>query len=356
MTVHVHAFRMQSGLQIGVLALSAPERINAQNLAMVRQMCKALQEWQTQDDVVGLVLLGAGERGFCAGGDLKALYQAMDDPSQLASGEAFFAEEYALCAAIRVYPKPVLAWGHGIVMGGGWGLFAAASHRVVTPTSQLAMPETAIGLFPDVAASWWLPTMAGCGEFLALSGSAINASDAIWCGAAQWALADDMRHRLIADLLTLPWQTADSAHALLSEYLATHAQPLAEGNLARHAEDLRVVGEGDLFDAVARCAAGARSDDAYLRQAAQRIQAASPTSLWLAWTLQQRCKQATLAQTVALETQLSAVCLRYGDFKAGIAAKLMTRGSAPQWRVSEVAELDFADLSATFPMLFAEFI
>ncbi|MBM5570153.1 MULTISPECIES: enoyl-CoA hydratase/isomerase family protein [Deefgea] len=353
MTVHVRLMPTLHQMQIGILALSAPERINAQNLSMVRQMTQALLQWQAQDDVVAVVLIGAGERGFCAGGDLKALYEAMMQPEQIAQGDAFFAEEYALCQMIRDYKKPVLAWGHGIVMGGGWGLFAAASHRVVTESSKLAMPETAIGLFPDVAASRWLPELAGYGQFLALSGAAINAADALLTGAAQWALPDAKRHSVLAELAGLPWQGDVSDAALLDDFLSQQISPsLAAPHLTAHHDALQ---DRDGIEVSQRCVElrnFSQSADPWLAHAVERIYKASPTSLWLASTLQQRCKTLSFPATVQLETQVSAACLRYGDFSAGIYATLIDRSSKPRWQQTDLMQLDQMQLAEAFPMLF----
>ncbi|MGL6039870.1 MAG: enoyl-CoA hydratase/isomerase family protein, partial [Deefgea sp.] len=283
MTIHVRLIPVKHEMQIGILALSAPDRINAQNLSMVRQMTQALLQWQAREDVAAIVLIGAGERGFCAGGDLKALYEAMTQPEpmsqaeQVAQGDAFFAEEYALCQMIRDFSKhgskPVLAWGHGIVMGGGWGLFAAASHRVVTESSKLAMPETAIGLFPDVAASRWLAELAGCGQFLALTGAAINAADALLTGAAHWALPDVTRHSVIEGLADLPWQGDLSDAALLNHYLAQQAPALQLGasHLVAHRTLLQDCDEISLQERIAKWCVLTKSNDPWLAHASERL-------------------------------------------------------------------------------------
>ncbi len=356
MTVHVRLMTGHNGTQIGILALSAPERINAQNLSMVRQICAALNDWRDQAQIVAVVMIGAGERGFCAGGDLKALHAAMTQPGELAQGDAFFAEEYLLCQMIRDYAKPVMAWGHGIVMGGGWGLFAAASHKVVTERSKLAMPETAIGLFPDVAASRWLNELAGFGPFLALSGVAINASDALYCGAAQWALPESSRHQVLMDLSALAWQgQPELDRTLLSAYLTQAAQQAAlilpEGNLPAHQDLLHACASGSLSDALHHMSYFSTLDDAWLAAAALRVQRASPTSLWLAWTLQKRCAALSFVQTVQLETEVSAACLRYGDFAAGIYATLFDRNHSPVWQQSQANQLEVSNLAQAFPML-----
>ncbi|QLI80577.1 enoyl-CoA hydratase/isomerase family protein [Chitinibacter fontanus] len=354
MTVHVSLLQCAQGQQIGCLALSAPERINAQNLAMVRQMDAALAQWRDDEQIVAVVLLGAGERGFCAGGDLKALYLAMSKPEQLCQGDAFFSEEYRLCQTIREYPKPVLAWGHGIVMGGGWGLFAAASHRIVTESSRLAMPETGIGLFPDVAASWWLPKLAGAGRFLALTGAAINARDAMALGAADWLLPDSQRHATLMAMAQLAWSgQSDTDAALLSEFL--DAQPLPAhipaAKLTAEPQYYQQLNALTLPQALAYLATLAHSSDTYLQHAAQRVLKASPTSLYLSWALQQLCAPKTLAQTVQIETSIAASALRYGDFQAGIYSTLIDRQLAPRWRYRTPAELDLAEIATYFPAL-----
>lgn len=354
MTVHISLLQGAAGRQIGCLALSAPERINAQNLAMVRQMDAALAQWRNDEQIAAVLLLGVGERGFCAGGDLKALYEAMTSPAQLAQGDAFFSEEYRLCQTLREYPKPVVAWGHGIVMGGGWGLFAAASHRIVTESSRLAMPETGIGLFPDVAASWWLPQLAGAGRFLALTGAAINARDAIALGAAQWGLPDAERHATLLALAQLPWSGSHAADAaLISDFLTTQApaQHLPAAKLTARPEQYKVLNELSFESALAHLLQSLDSGDAYFHHAAQRVQRASATSLYLSWALQQLCASKTLAQTVDIEITMAASALRYGDFKAGIYSTLIDRQSAPIWRYASVDQLDRAVIADHFPPL-----
>ncbi|WP_284209037.1 enoyl-CoA hydratase/isomerase family protein, partial [Chitiniphilus shinanonensis] len=214
--VHCELLPTANGRQLGVLRLDSPSRLNAQTLAMVHVLDAALAGWRERDDVVAVLVVGEGERGLCAGGDLKALYEAMGSVETLADGDAFFAEEYALCRDLHFYPKPVVAWGHGIVMGGGWGLFAGAHHRVVTESTRLAMPEIAIGLFPDVGASRWLHQLPGrLGRWLALTASELNAADALWSGAAHLALPEAARDDLMPWLAALPWSGSPQADAVM---------------------------------------------------------------------------------------------------------------------------------------------
>ncbi len=174
--------RARAGL--GRLTLNRPRAINALDLGMVRLMHEALDAWEHDVDVDVVLLDGAGDRGLCAGGDVRGLAE------QVTSGRAddaavFFREEYALNARIAEYPKPFVAFADGITMGGGIGVAGHASIRVVTERSQLAMPETRIGFTPDVGGTWLLAHAPGrLGEYLGLTGAVMDASDAIYAGFA----------------------------------------------------------------------------------------------------------------------------------------------------------------------------
>jgi enoyl-CoA hydratase len=169
---------------VGRLTLNRPEALNALDLGMIRQLAAALERWLDDPDVQVVVIEGAGERGLCAGGDVRGLYD------QIVAGDAeqagvFFREEYALDAMIAEYPKPVVAIADGITMGGGIGLAGHAAIRVVTERSRLAMPETRIGFSPDVGGTWLLARAPGrIGEYLGLTGQSMDAADAIYAGFA----------------------------------------------------------------------------------------------------------------------------------------------------------------------------
>jgi enoyl-CoA hydratase len=189
---------------------------------------------------------------------------------------------------------------------------------------------------------------------LALSGAAINAADALLTGAAHWALPDASRHALIEQLTTLAWSGQPSDHTLLSDFLQQQAPAplLVASHLAPHLALLQDCHGSSLLETLSRLGDLAESNDPWLAHAVARIKKASPTSLWLAWTLQMQCRELSFAETVELETQVSAACLRYGDFTAGIYATLFDRSSAPRWQQEHIADLDQMQLRAAFPMLF----
>ncbi|MGL5358870.1 MAG: enoyl-CoA hydratase/isomerase family protein, partial [Shewanella sp.] len=197
-----------SGKLIGIATLNVESALNALDLDMVRKLSQQLTLWQHDPLIAAVVLDGSGDRAFCAGGDVRALYQAsMTKPGELSqAAEVFFTEEYRLDYLLHTYGKPVLVWGDGIVMGGGLGLMAGASHRVVTETSRIAMPEVTIGLYPDVGGSYFLNRMPGkLGLFLGLSAYQLNAADACYVGLADHYLNRDDKELMFDAMATLDW-------------------------------------------------------------------------------------------------------------------------------------------------------
>jgi len=167
----------------GIITLNRPRALNAHTHDMAVAMHRRLEQWALDDEVALVIIRGAGERAFCAGGDIRALHEVCTkDP---ATCRRFYWDEYRLIALIHDYPKPCVALMHGHVMGGGAGLSVHASHRVTAEDLSFAMPECSIGLFPDVGASWFLPRLPGrLGMYLGLTGMRIGADDAVHAGLA----------------------------------------------------------------------------------------------------------------------------------------------------------------------------
>ncbi|WP_432721682.1 enoyl-CoA hydratase/isomerase family protein [Jeongeupia wiesaeckerbachi] len=341
--VRFGSIRAGNGALIGTLTLDAPARLNAQTLAMVDAMLAQLDAWQADPEVVAVRVSATGERAFCAGGDIRALYDAMVTPGHVDRGDRFFTHEYLLCHRVRHYPKPVIAWGFGAIMGGGWGLYSATSHRLLTANAQLAMPEVAIGLFPDVGASRWLHALPdGLGRFLALTGSRINAADALASGAVHGLVDAGASRDLDQALAVLHWQ-GDRRHddALLDDGLAGFAQRYPTqlpasvwANERHHIEDL-VGGEHlDEIDLRLRRNAGG---EGWLAHGCAQYVAGSPTSVALIWRLAERARGIDDDALLALETATAHFCLRHGDFREGVRAKLVDRDGVPRWHPPTLA-------------------
>lgn len=336
------------GRRLGVATLDAPATLNGLSLAMVRQLAARLEAWAADPAIAVIVLRGAGERAFSAGGDLQALYRSIQEHRASGSRDVrdnayaaeFFAREYRLDHAIHSYGKPVLAWGHGYVMGGGIGLFAGASHRVVTETSRLAMPEISIGLYPDVGGSWVLARVPGwAGRFLALTAAQLDAGDAIFAGLADHAVAQARYPALIDALLQLPWQDqrADNDQ-LLYQALREFALPTSPGPLRRHFDAISdACRHTRLEDAVAAMAA-LPQEDAWLARAQATLAAGAPGSARLGWEMQARAHRLSLADTFRLEYGVSLHCAAHGDFGEGIRALLIDKDRRPRWHPATLAE------------------
>lgn len=324
------------GRRFGVATLNAPASLNALSLSMVQALTPALMAWAADPGVVGVVLQAAGDKAFCAGGDLRALYQSLRrcgaGPNPYAHG--FFAQEYQLDQLIHNYPKPLLCWAHGIVMGGGIGLMAGASHRVVSATSKLAMPEISIGLYPDVGASWFLRRMPGrIGLFLALTGAPLNAADALFCGLADIDAGTTSRSDVLAQIGQAQWSdAADDNRADLSRLLAgLDAGSTASSRLRQHFDQINALMAGEDLADIAQRLRTLQSDDWWLMAACATFCKGSPTSAALAFALWQRVRHLSLAEVFRLEYRVSLGCCAHPDFAEGIRALLIDKDRSPRW-------------------------
>ncbi|WP_394780827.1 enoyl-CoA hydratase/isomerase family protein [Undibacterium sp.] len=336
----------ENGKLLGVATLNAEKTLNALSMEMVDLLAQQLTAWRADPAIVAVILQAAGDKAFCAGGDLQNLYRSMQEqhasPNKddlLANTYAldFFEREYRLDYLIHTYGKPILCWGHGIVMGGGIGLMAGASHRVVTEKSRLAMPEIAIGLYPDVGGSWFLNRMPGkLGLFLALTGASINTADARFARLADFQLQHADKAALIASLQAQPWSSSEQDnHALLSRLLQQAEQQHAaagstDGPLRQHFDLINQLCTGGLQDIVKRITS-LQSDDPWLKKAAAALAKGSPSSSYLAYALQQRSKHLSLAEVFRLELVASLACAAGPDFAEGIRALIVDKDMQPRW-------------------------
>jgi len=333
-----------SGHRFGVATLQAPGTLNALSLAMVQALAPVVRRWQTDDAIAGVVLQGAGDKAFCAGANLHELYHSLRqggaDPSAYARG--FFGQEYELDYRIHTYDKPIVCWGHGIVIGGGLGLMAGASHRVVTQASRISMPEINIGLYPDVGGSWLLGRMPGrVGLFLALTAASLDAADAMFCGVADFALDAGGHAALLAAIQAARWTgSAREDRAAVSQLLAGLAlRGLALSNVRRHFDLINEWMAGDDLPEIAARLRAVRSDDPWLTKAVRAFTNGSPTSAALAFELRRRARHLSLADVFRLEYDVSLGCCAHPDFVEGIRALLVDKDRAPRWTPASIEEV-----------------
>lgn len=403
--VIVTEIQSQDGAVIGELCLNSPETLNALTLDMIDALYATLVSWKDDCRIVAVVIRGAGAKAFCAGGDVKRLQGAIEaaagSDAKLASGYAaeFFSREYSLNYLIHIYSKPIIVWGAGYVIGGGVGLMAGASHRVVTETTRWSMPEITIGFYPDVGGTYFLPRIADkLGLFLSLTAAQLNAADTIECQVADFMVDSDQYRVLIDGLCETRWagmtwagegsESDSDAHAdgdikvhaalqsaanhkavsdVLSR-LAVRQVSMVEGNISRCRAFIRddllgdeivstgVVGVYKRFQRMDP--SSSETISGWLFRARSALLAGSPTSAAVILELYRRSQKGLLSleEAFKLELNLSLGFCAHHDFVEGVRALLVDKDNAPEWRPSmpeKVRDEDVADhftRFASFPL------
>lgn len=334
--------------RVGHLTINRPAAYNAINLEAVRQIQACLEQWAADDNVVAVVLRGSGDKAFCAGGDIRELYDNHQQGSPL--NEAFFREEYRLDQYIHDYPKPLLALAEGLVLGGGMGLFQGAAFRVVTSQARLGMPEVSIGYFPDVGGSYFLSRLAGeLGTCLAVTGNMIGAEDALYTGLADWLIAGEQVAELDRCLDQMDWQLAPQQS--IRSLLATLASPASkQGEL----EPLRgAIDRHFAFDWVPdilQSLAGEQDPSltSWAHTTIETLRSRSPLAMATTLQLLRRGRGLSLQQCFAMELQLIARWFEQGDFIEGVRALIVDKDKNPRWKYSSTEEVPQAEVDALF--------
>lgn len=328
---------MHDGL--GRLTLNRPRAINALSHEMVGLMQAALDAWVDDPAVRTVVIDGAGERGLCAGGDIVALYH--DARSGGGASVDYWADEYRLDATIAGYAKPVVALMDGIVMGGGVGISAHASHRLVTEESTIAMPEVGIGFVPDVGGLHLLARSPGrLGLHAALTGTRLTAADAIELGLADALVPGDRRAELLAALTS---GDVDDAIARL----AVQPEP---GPLAGQRSWIDRAYAHDTVEHVLAALASSNEDGAAKAHAV--LTRSSPTALKVTMrAFREAATDPDLAATLARDLRIAVRCLGGHDFPEGIRAQVIDKDRSPRWSPETLAEVSSADVDAHFALL-----
>lgn len=347
-----------NGTRLAFATLNAEKTLNALSLEMIDLLAAKLTAWAADPAIAIVVLQAAGDKAFCAGGDLQNLYRSMvehhashEKHDVLANRYArdFFEREYRLDYLIHTYPKPILCWGHGIVMGGGIGLMAGASHRVVTERSRLAMPEISVGLYPDVGGTWFLNRMPGkLGLFLALTAASLNASDAKYAKLADYHLLHAQKQTVLDELQQQPWSAMPQQnHVLLGQVLraaerhaTTNETAQAAGPLRRHFDLINALCNYAALPEIFAAITQLQTDDPWLQKASAALTAGCPGSALLSHALQQRALRLSLAEVFRLEYVVSLHCAARPDFAEGIRALLIDKDQGPQWQPATLAEAD----------------
>lgn len=335
-------FERRGGL--GVVRLNRPKALNTLSLGMYRRFAPQLADWSGNPAVHAVVVTGEGGRAFCAGGDVRAIYDARRKPD--AEQADFFREEYSLIARVHRFPKPYIALMDGIVMGGGAGISVNGSYRVATEKTMFAMPEVQIGLFPDVGASRFLNLCPGrVGLYLALTGRRIGGADALYCGLATHYVASSRLPALVEALARTGWRN-DEAHAQADAMLASFASDPGVPTLANIQRDIDRVFAASSIEAIVAALAGETSE--WARDARAAMARASPLSLKITFRQMHLGKGMSVEAALGLEYRLTQHALAGHDFFEGIRAVLVDKDNAPTWRPNTLSGVTESAVLACF--------
>jgi enoyl-CoA hydratase/carnithine racemase len=322
--------------RVGRILLNRPRVLNTLTLDMVRTFTGALHDFADDPHVHAVVVEGAGDRAFCAGGDIRALRdgQLSGDRTQV---EAFFREEYDLNLTISTYPKPHIALIDGICMGGGIGVSVHGPYRVATEHAMFAMPETAIGFFPDIGGTFFLPRLPGqLGVYLGLTGLRTTGADAVHAG-----FATHFTSR--ANLPALSATLAEIGVAALAQY----AEPLPPSTIAPHLPAIdQHFAAGTIPEIAARLAADP-SD--WAAEALKALRTVSPTALGFTLEAFRRGAGMTLKQTLDAEFLLTRTTMAYPDFAEGVRAMVVDKDRHPKWQPPRIEDIDPSVIAGMFP-------
>ncbi|HEX7727377.1 MAG TPA: enoyl-CoA hydratase/isomerase family protein, partial [Rhizomicrobium sp.] len=305
---------------LGLITLNRPKALNALTQGMCVAMKAQLDEWAKDDAFKSVAIRGNGDRAFCAGGDIRALYESGKAKTPYAL--QFYRDEYILNATIKRYPKPYIALIHGIDMGGGVGVSVNGSHRIAGESMVFAMPETGIGLFPDVGGSYFLPRCPGqLGMFLGLTGARLKTTDSLYAGIATDFVPMAHWEMLLAALAdgTAP----DTAIAGLKD-------SVSDTFLAEHRDAIdRTFGQGSVEDILA--ALDAEHTD-WAQDTANTIRAKSPTSLKIAFRQIREGKSLSFDECMKMEYRMVNRIVAGHDFYEGVRAVIIDKDNAPKWQ------------------------
>jgi len=327
---------------IGHIRLNRPRALNALSPDQFRAIAATLRRWRSDPAVAVVLIEGAGERAFSAGGDIRAVWDRRDDHEAI---RAIFRAEYRLDRLIHTYPKPFVAWMDGIVMGGGAGISVNGAFRVATERTLFAMPEAAIGFFPDVGATHFLGRCPGrVGLYLGLSGARLGAADCRWAGLATHFLPSAARPSLVAALEAAAL-TPDPRREVASA-LADLTGDAGEADLPRHAAAIeRCFDRPTLAEALAALAA---EGGAWAERTLAEIAAGAPMSLAVIFRQLSEGRGLAFDDAIRREYRLACNFLECDDLFEGIRAAVIDKDRAPAWRPASLAEIDMMAVAARF--------
>ena len=314
---------------LGLITLNRPKALNALTLSMVREIHPQLKKWENDSSVKNILIKAEGEKAFCAGGDIRALHDWGKNNDEEAVG--FYREEYILNQYIKRYPKPYISLVNGIVMGGGVGLSVHGSHRIAGENYSFAMPETGIGLFPDVGGSFFLPRLSfEAGTYLALTGNRIKAADAIFLGTATNFIKSENFSNLINDLS----KEENDPKEIINKY---SVEP-GESEFREISQFCNKIFKADTVEKIIENLTEENSD--LSKKILSVIDQKSPTSLKVALKSLRLGKNISFEECMQMEFRMVNKVMNDHDFYEGVRALIIDKDNNPSWKPGNISEVE----------------
>ena len=337
-----------SDYKIALMTLNVPEAMNAVDLDMVNLIDEQVERWNQDNSIAAIIMRGAGEKAFCAGGDIRKLYDSMthsDESQRLQYADAFFAGEYAKNYRLHQITKPLIAWGHGFVMGGGLGLFIAANHRVGSECLKLAWPEVRIGLYPDVAASYYLSRLPyPAGHWMGLSGSHMNTTDSKKLKLIQYAISHGRWQSMLDALLQQNWSdnravNHQQVRAVLNQLDGDSSEAMPASQLDEISTDLEFLFSTPELEDIAERMKQHKTKNKWLKQGLDNFKKACPATAHLIMQQIEQGAQMSLKEVVSWELTLAYQAVRHPDFSEGVRAMVIDKDYKPKWQHKTVKDV-----------------
>lgn len=328
-----------SGGDIGKIILNRPKNLNALNLPMCEAIRQHLTQWAQAKAIKAVIIAGAGDKAFCAGGDVRAIYDLRVKAGGYGEASHFFQQEYAMNLAIFHFPKPYIAFLDGITMGGGVGVSIHGSHAIATERLVWAMPETRIGFFPDVGVCYHLAKLPGhIGAFLALTGERLQAADLYQFGLVKAVIASERLKDLETALITTPFSSDDfnAVTRIITEFHQSTDENLTalQSNINKITPHFAHYPLEEIMDGLTAV------DDEWCQTTAKILRAQSPLSLKITLEHLRHCADFNFEQVMAENSCLASHFLRGHDFMEGVRAAVIDKDHRPQWRPSTLTEVN----------------
>ena len=331
----------------GVITLNRPNALNALTNAMCKELDDALLRWAADETIRAVMIRGAGEKAFCAGGDIRWLYEtAGEDPVRAAE---FFRTEYTMNARIHDFPKPYVALMDGVVMGGGVGVSASASHRIVGERTMWAMPETGIGLFPDVGGTWFLSRLqGGLGHYVAQTGVRLSAADLIYAGLADVHVGEARVEDIDQALFSLEQPDHQTITDALAPFSASEESALAgdRAEIDTFFADIPSI-EG-LLDALEN------QSSPFAEKTLKTLSRMSPTSMKITLSGIRRSANLTFHEALQMEFAIASEIMKGHDFREGVRALIVDKDRNPRWDPAHAEDVLEPDIDSWIKILGAK--